>query len=189
MWGKREWNDDTLVTEIRKGNKEALVQLYDGNYASIKSYILKNSGSPDDVEDILQEAVIAVWQKVARPDFELTAKMSTFLFAIAKNLWLKSLNKAKRTEPMEDHHEDAAVSAMPHVESRDLQIVVRYMDKLGDTCKRLLHLFYFEEQDMKEIAVQLNFANADTAKAKKYQCFKKLEELVKTHFQKSDFIG
>src|SRR5688500_12714660 len=103
MWGKREWNDDTLVTEIRKGNKEALVHLYEGNYASIKSYILKNSGSTDDVEDVLQDAVIAVWQKVARPDFELTAKLSTFLFAIARNIWLKALNKAKRTELMEDH--------------------------------------------------------------------------------------
>lgn len=189
MWGRKDWDDDTLVIEIRKGNKEALVHLYEGNYAAIRSYILKNSGGPDDVEDILQEAVIAIWQKVAHPEFELTAKLSTFLFAIAKNLWLKALNKAKRTEAMEDHHEARAISTAPHIESKDLQIVVQYMDKLGDTCKRLLHLFYFEEQDMKEIAVQLSFANSDTAKAKKYQCFKKLEHLVKEHFTKSDFIG
>ena len=141
------------------------------------------------MEDILQDAVITVWQKAGRPDFELTAKLSTFLFAVAKNLWLKALNKAKRTESMEDHHEHQAISAGPSINSADLRIVVAYMDKIGDTCRQLLHLFYFEEQDMKEIAVQLNFANADTAKAKKYQCFKKLEQMVKTHFQKSDFIG
>ncbi|MDX5321779.1 MAG: hypothetical protein LPK45_11615 [Bacteroidota bacterium] len=90
---------------------------------------------------------------------------------------------------MEEHHEDMAYTTAPHIQSSDLQVVVRYMDKLGDTCKKLLHLFYFEEQDMKEIAVQLNFANSDTAKAKKYQCFKKLEQMVKAHFDKSDFIG
>lgn len=189
MWGRKEWNDETLVTEIRKGNREALTQLYEGNFTAVKSYILKNNGGHDDVEDILQDAVIAVWQKVSRPDFELTAKLSTFLFAIAKNLWLKALNKSKRTEAMEEHHEDLAFTTAPHIQRSDLQVVVQYMDKLGDTCKKLLHLFYFEEQDMKEIAVQLSFANSDTAKAKKYQCFKKLEHLVKAHFNKSDFIG
>ncbi len=189
MLGRREWNDATIVEEIRKGNKEALLHLYEGNYAPVRNYILKNSGDNDDVEDILQEAVIAVWQKVSHTEFELTAKLSTFLFAVAKNLWLKALSKSKRTEAMEEHHENRAVSSSPAVHQRDLQIVVQYMDKLGETCKRLLHLFYFEEQDMKEIANRLNFANADTAKAKKYQCFKKLEQLVKAHFSKSDFIG
>ncbi|MBI1221325.1 MAG: sigma-70 family RNA polymerase sigma factor [Bacteroidetes bacterium] len=189
MWGRREWTDETLVAEIRKGNKEALTRLYEGNFPAIKSYILKNNGTYDDVEDILQDAVVAVWQKVARPDFELTAKLSTFLFAIAKNLWLKSLKKSNRTEAMEEHHENQVFTSVSHIQKSDLQIVVQYMDKLGDTCKKLLHLFYFEEQDMKEIAVQLNFANSDTAKAKKYQCFKKLEQMVKEHFVKSDFIG
>ncbi|MDX5321780.1 MAG: RNA polymerase sigma factor [Bacteroidota bacterium] len=97
MWGRKEWSDETLLAEIRKGNREALNQLYEANYAVVKGYILKNNGSPDDVEDVLQDAVIAVWQKASKPDFELTAKLSTFLFAIAKNLWLKALNNAKRT--------------------------------------------------------------------------------------------
>lgn len=189
MLVRRAWNDETLVEEIRKGNKEALVYLYEGNYASIRNYILKNNGGLDDVEDILQDAVIAVWQKAGQSDFELTAKLSTFLFAVAKNLWLKALNKAKRTESMEDHHEYNAISSTPAIHGGDLRIVVAYMDKIGDTCRQLLHLFYFEEQDMKEIATRMNFANADTAKAKKYQCFKKLEQMVKNHFHKSDFIG
>src|SRR5690606_18400997 len=109
MLGRRVWSDETIVEEIRKGNKEALVYLYEGNYASIRNYILKNSGDSDDVEDILQDAVIVVWQKVSQKEFELTAKLSTFLFAVAKNLWLKALNKAKRTEVLEDHHEVHAI--------------------------------------------------------------------------------
>lgn len=189
MWRRKEWDDETLMAEIRKGNKEALVQLYEANYSSIRSYILKNSGDNDDVEDILQEAVVVVWQKVSKDDFELTAKLSTFLFAVAKNLWLKALSKAKRTEPMQEFHEDTVAEREAHIHHADLKVVVEYMNKLGDTCRKLLHLFYFEELDMREIALQLNFANSDTAKAKKYQCFKKLEGMVKMHFQKSDFIG
>lgn len=189
MFGRKSWTDDKVVMEIRQGNEEALVQLYQENYSVIRAYILKNNGRDADVEDILQDAVIVVWQKVRREDFELTSKLSTFLFAVAKNLWLKALNKAKRTEPMEDYHTHSVASELSPIHANDLKLVVEYMDHIGDTCKKLLHLFYFEELDMKEIARQLSFANADTAKAKKYQCFKKLESLVKEHFTKSDFIG
>jgi hypothetical protein len=50
-------------------------------------------------------------------------------------------------------------------------------------------MFYFDGNDMEQIARKMQFANADTAKAKKYQCFKKLETLIKSRFNKSDFIG
>jgi hypothetical protein len=40
--------------------------------------------------------------------------------------------------------------------------------------------------DTKNIAVVMNFANADTVKAKKYQCFKKLQELIKNELSREE---
>ncbi|TNE81807.1 MAG: sigma-70 family RNA polymerase sigma factor [Bacteroidetes bacterium] len=189
MLGRRNWTDDELVLEIKRGNKQALLQLYRDNFSAVRNHILKNNGKEEDAEDILQDAVVVVWQKVSHPEFELTSKLSTFLFAVAKNLWLKALNKNKRMEPMQDQLDYKVSSEFSHVEAADLNWVVHYMDRLGDTCKQLLQMFYFEERNMQEIAQSLNFANADTAKAKKYQCFKRLESMVKERFQKSDFLG
>lgn len=189
MFGRKEFSDEETIREIRRGNKEALVYLYESNHSAVRSYIAKNNGNAEDVDDVLQEAVIVVWQKVNQADFELTSKLSTFLYAVAKNLWLKQLNKAKRTEPIEPHHDEyGATAEQGNLNSMDRRIVLRCMDQLGETCQKLLHLFYFDDMDMKEIAAQLHFANADTAKAKKYQCFKKLEQLVKASFHKSDFM-
>lgn len=53
------------------------------------------------------------------------------------------------------------------------------MEKIGQPCRRLLLMFYWEEASMETIAGQLGFANAETAKAKKYQCKKALEKMVK----------
>ncbi len=189
MLGRRNWSDDELVLEIKNGNKQALLQLYRDNHSAVRNHILKNNGKEEDAEDVLQDAVIVVWQKVSHPEFELTSKLSTFLFAVAKNLWLKSLSKLKRSEPMQDHLDYKVATEFSHIERSDLKWVVHYMDQIGDTCKQLLQMFYFEERSMQDIAQSLNFANADTAKAKKYQCFKRLENLVKERFQKSDFIG
>jgi hypothetical protein len=41
-------------------------------------------------------------------------------------------------------------------------------------------LFYWDELSMDQIAAQMSLANADTAKAKKYQCKKELERFLKT---------
>jgi len=183
----KKYSDPEIITEIRKGNKDVLVYLYRENYPIIRSYIQKNSGKSEDIEDVLQEAIVVVWQNVMKPEFELTSKLNTFLYAIAKNTWLKHLNKNKRQEPIADKHVQIHVTKESSMESMDSRIVVEYMQKLGDTCRDLLHLFYFDGLDMTEIAERLGFNNSDTAKAKKYQCFKKLEVMVKANYSRADF--
>jgi DNA-directed RNA polymerase specialized sigma24 family protein len=53
------------------------------------------------------------------------------------------------------------------------------MEQIGNPCRDILLLYYWEERSMEEIAAELGFANADTVKSKKYQCKKALEKLVK----------
>ena len=47
---------------------------------------------------------------------------------------------------------------------------------------------YFDELSMQDIAEKMNFANADTAKTKKYKCKKELDEYVKKHYKITDFL-
>jgi DNA-directed RNA polymerase specialized sigma24 family protein len=59
---------------------------------------------------------------------------------------------------------------------------------LGDTCRKILTLYYFEKLSMNDIADQLGFANADTAKTKKYKCKKELDHKIKSIYSESDFL-
>jgi DNA-directed RNA polymerase specialized sigma24 family protein len=47
----------------------------------------------------LQDALVAIWQKVSQPDFSLSSRLDTLVFAIARNLWLKNLRKQHRIIP------------------------------------------------------------------------------------------
>ena len=47
--------------------------------------------------------------------------------------------------------------------------------RLGTGCRKLLLLFYFFKKNMEEIAVELNYTNADNAKSQKYKCLQKLK--------------
>ena len=66
MLGRKKLNDEQLIVAIRNGDKDAVVQLYKDNIMAIRNYILKNSGNSDDAEDILQDACVAVWEKIKR---------------------------------------------------------------------------------------------------------------------------
>ncbi len=185
-----EWNapDDREILElIRKGDRHALVKLYRANQPSVRKYLLQNNGTADDVDDLLQEAVVVVWQNASKPDFQLTSKLSTYVMAICKNLWLKQLNRQKRYED-ESHIDPSAHSDFTDTRKMDMKRVVAMVNRLGDSCRELLSLFYFEGLDMETIAQKLNYANAQTAKAKKYQCFKKLEEMFRSKYSREDFM-
>jgi hypothetical protein len=44
-------------------------------------------------------------------------------------------------------------------------------------------MYYIEEKDMKTIAAELGYKNADVAKKRKYEVFRKLAGLVKNNLQ------
>ena len=70
----------------------------------------------------------------------------------------------------------------------DMKLVRACLDEIGETCKTLLGLFYFDGYSMDRIAEMMDLSNADTAKSKKYQCLKKLEAITKSRFRKEDLL-
>ena len=171
--------DARILDLIRKGDEEALVILYNANRRAVASYVRNNSGTSDDADDMLQEALIVFWEKVRSGRFQYDAKLSTFVMAVAKNLWLRRLARQRRESPATIEFERTAnTDPSPLdslIESDQARLVRNALDRLGDPCRKLLLLFYWDECSLEEIASAMGFANADTVKSKKYQCKKALE--------------
>jgi RNA polymerase sigma factor (sigma-70 family) len=190
MFGSRQPDDEQIVYKIKQGDEKMLLLLYKRNVEPIRNYIMRNNGTGADVEDMLQEALVIFWQNVQKADFSLTSKIDTYLYAVAKNLWLKYLRKNGRmsaTEFGDDHSIDIA-DVEPETTDEQTEVLSRYLQKLGETCRQILSLFYFEQWDMEQIAAKLRFANAQTAKAKKYQCKKQLEAMIRKDYAASDLL-
>jgi RNA polymerase sigma factor (sigma-70 family) len=132
---------------------------------------------------MLQESLVVLWERVRSGQFEYTAKLSTFIYGIVKNIWSRRLARKRMETPTEldpERHSDGALSPLEDLmECEEAELVRTALERIGERCKQLLKLFYWEELSMEEIAVQMGFANSDSAKAKKYQCKKALETVLK----------
>ncbi len=174
--------DSRILEQIKNGDEEALVTLYKTNRKPIGSFMAMNNGSSDDAEDMLQEALVVLWERVRSGKFEYHAQLNTFIFATVKNMWLRQLARKRRVSGSLD--EETMPDGEPSVldlliEDEQANTIRTALKKLGDPCQALLLMFYWEELSMEEIAPRLGFANAQTAKSKKYQCKKALEKLLR----------
>lgn len=173
-----------LFERICKGDEKALEYLYKKYYRMMTKMVINNSGTEEEARDIYQDALVVFWQKATSGKLVMTAKISTYVYSICQNLWRKELDRKKR---LSNEQKDVAVIVDTDVEERN-RIIGECLDRLDDTCRKILMYYYFEEMSMQDIADKLGFANTDTTKTKKYKCKKKLDELVRSLYSERDFL-
>ena len=180
--------DQDFIERIKADDRTVLGEIFIRFERMVHHYITSHGGGKVDAEDILQESIIVLWQKVNSGNFELTSKMSTFIMGVAKNKWMAELRKRNRISGQEIPYNLPAnnpTTLDKVIASEKMEILRSAFELIQPICKKILLLFYFEEKCLEEIAKTLNFANSDVVKSKKYQCKKLLEEVLKKQFNVS----
>ncbi len=77
-----------------RGDADAFAALYDRWSGPILRYFWHFCYDRDAAEDLMQETFLRVWR--AAPRYEVRARFSTFLFQVAKNLWINEREKVLR---------------------------------------------------------------------------------------------
>ena len=179
-----ETNEKDLFERIQRGDEKALEFIYKKYYRMMTKLVITNSGTEEEARDVYQDALVVFWQKARSGNLVLTSKMSTYIYSVCQNLWRKELDRKKRLSNEEKDSSETMDLEGPERE----KIIAKCMDQLGETCRKVLMYYYFDEMSMQEIADKLGFANTDTAKTKKYKCKQKLDELVKAQYSERDFL-
>ena len=87
-------SDKEILVGLRKRDNRVLQYIYKNNLTPVKQLVLHNAGSESDAEDVFQEALIVIFKKLRDdPVFELDAAFSTYIYSIARLLWLKHLKQ------------------------------------------------------------------------------------------------
>ncbi len=167
---------------IRLSEEAAIRHLYTVCYPIIRNLVLKNSGTEEDIDDILQEGIIVFYEKVKSDNFTITCSITTFIYSVCRNLWLKNLKKKSLNVTFTKTHEsidftDDAIDE-ENILNEKQKILLEALKELGDHCKSILTHFYYEQFSMEMIAEKFGYTNADTAKTQKYKCLKRLKSMM-----------
>ncbi|MBN4072629.1 sigma-70 family RNA polymerase sigma factor [Crocinitomix catalasitica] len=166
------------IDKIRTQDTETLTNIYQEVYPMIEKYIIDNSGSREDAKDIFQDSMFLLIKKVESAEFELRSKLSTFLYGIAKNLWLKKLTGKKLDASAYKVETDYKDEENDDFQLRRVQVVKAALDLLGEPCRTIIVEFYYFRLSMEEIAEKFHYANPETAKNQKYKCLMRLKKLI-----------
>jgi RNA polymerase sigma factor (sigma-70 family) len=184
---KVEFTEKVLLQGLARNDKKAVETIYKENYTTIQSLIINNNGSADDAKDIFQEAMIVLYEKARSGSFELNCQIKTYLYSVARRLWLKRLQQASRYSG-DIGHAEAVVPVEDDIEEhtrrdQEFEMMNNAIGSLGEPCKSLLEAFYLQKKNMQEIAADFGYTNAENAKTQKYKCLIRLKKIFFTHYK------
>lgn len=181
----KKYTDSELIAAIQssKNIDPAVKFMYREYYEMLKVYTCRNSGSDQDAQDIFQEVLVAFIDLVQKGKFRGESSIRTFLFSMNRHMWLNELKKRGRTEKRDtvfENEKDTTLPDVSHViaQAEMQQQVLDIVEELGETCKKILLAFYYDNLSMKEILAALPYESEQVVRNKKYKCLKQLEQLL-----------
>lgn len=174
-----------LVANLRSGKKmeETIKAIYRDHFENLCWYIMNNSGNRQDAEDVFQEVVVNFIELVQKNKFRGESTVKTFLFSLNRHTWLNELKRRGRALAREDKYEKGQekneMDVSHFIAGREAKTqVVQLVSSLGETCQKILLMFYYQNYSMKEILESLDYENEQVVRNKKYKCLKQLEQMI-----------
>jgi len=174
--------DQEIISKIKKGQTERAIKVLYKEFPKIRANIIGSGGDHEIAEEIFNDSLILLIEKVSEPTFELTSKLSTYLYGINRFMWMNEARKRHKSPESEWRDtliltaEDLDFNQEKEDELLALEVV---LDQISERCKKLFELFYFQKNDMKMIADKLEFSSVNSAKTQKYKCMEKAMKLAK----------
>ncbi len=96
--------DAALMLRVKRGDRAAFTALVEKWRQPAMNFIFSTLRDETEAEDVAQNTFVQVWK--SRDRYERTAKFSTWLFTIARNLCLNEIRRRSRhpAESLEESH-------------------------------------------------------------------------------------
>ena len=145
-----------LMLRVKQGDEEAFDELARRYRRSLTNFFYSLCWNYDTSQDFTQEVLVCVW--LARERYEPSAKLSTYLFRIARNRWLTAL-RSRKCRPEALFLEETWEPALPEPNLERI-LIRRYEDRrirlavsrLPDHYRLVFVLSHFQDMKYAEIA-------------------------------------
>lgn len=154
-------DDIELMTRVREGDAEAFAMIVERHQHRVVGTIAKMLGSITEAEDVAQQVFLRVWRSA--PRWKPTAKFTTWLLTITRNLVFNEVRRQKRSrtssldeeseQNMPEREDVSVISPAQELANRELeQVIDAAIAELGEQSRMALILRRYEELPYEEIA-------------------------------------
>ena len=173
---------NNLIDLLKKNDEKAIRDFYNENKNGFILFAKRYNLDQDDVIDVYQDAIIALIENAKKGKIDnLQSSITTYFFSIGKFMIFQKLKKQKKVFATDDFSNLENIDEVYNEDENNLQVALlqKGLDKLGEQCRKVLQLFYYEEKKLDEIQVELGYSNKDVLKSQKSRCLKQLKDLTK----------
>lgn len=168
---------ESLAVRIAKDRDRQAFQLLFAHFAPrIKSFILKQKVTDEVAEDLTQEVMVTVWQKAHLFD-PSKARLSTWLFRIARNKFIDKVRRQKYVEVDVDNHmqsmEASEKTDEPVIQKQDQTRIVNALEVLKPDLRQVIELSFYKDMSHSQISEALGLP-LGTVKSRIRIAFQKL---------------
>ena len=174
--------DQFFFEQLSKRNNEVLGDVYE-HYRDwfVKWLTGKYHIEKDIALDIYQDAIIALYENALKGKLKAKSSLKTYLYTLGRNLLINRLKKEQRIIYTENRPENAT-----QIENLELfseptpkqKQVAKLLLQLGEPCKTILELYYYYNWDLKDIALRMEYNNANVVKTQKARCVKRFKTMM-----------
>lgn len=162
---------------INTTQQEWLTRLYLSAFPAVARYIGKQGGSLDEAKDLFQDAVVIYYEKTVAGNADVPRNEKAYLLGITKHLW--NHYRQKQQGYLSDdvlNYTDIPDDEPPIPSAKRL---LRYLEAAGQRCMDMLQAFYYDKQNMRQIADRFGLSGERSATVQKHKCLEKVRDKVK----------
>jgi RNA polymerase sigma-70 factor (ECF subfamily) len=169
-----------LVDRVRRGDRGAFETIYHRFHRPLGAYLLRLTGRPEAVDELVDDTLLVVWRGAAR--FDGRSRLSTWIFGIAYRKALKHFERQRREASHLGVAEGEPVCAADapdrrHARRELAQQVVAALDRLPAEQRSVVMLTYYQGLSYPEIAAVMD-CPLGTVKTRMFHARRKLARLL-----------
>ena len=182
-------NSKNIINLLKQGDPKTLEKIYLENREGFINFSKKYNVEEYDAVDIYQDSILVLRENAINGKIDsLQSNISTYLFAIGKykifhNFRVRSKFDFEADYDLVEENLDFDVNLYSTNLTKEQRLLKKYYDELGDRCKSVLNLFYYQGYNLDEIREILNYSNKKVLKSQKSRCIKQLKNLLNKNYE------
>jgi len=184
--------DSHIFEKLKNGDEFILGKVYEKFRIEFVFWLTKKYDCDnDEALDIYQNSFLTFVENIRNGVLtDFTCSIKTYLFSLGRNKY----NEHKRYKEKFDSDMALLMEFEEHSHEEilnyenDLKKVRDSLKVLGEPCKKILEMYYYQQMPFEAICEAMDYKNEDTVKNQKYRCLQRLKKIYEQQTAKLQII-